>query len=106
MYSLEDIKNRSASPGELVVSYIDAMELLHIFEKDNTRVLGWEGWIRHPDGSVGHSEKHQGSIDLSNLPNSSAIALAKSTIMQAHSEWGEKPEVPDAELLFCITTNS
>lgn len=46
------------------------------------------------------------SSDLSNLPNSSAIALTKRTIMQAHIEREAKPEVQDAELLFCITTDS
>lgn len=105
MYSLQDIKSRSESPTELVVGYIDAMELLYIFEQNNTRVLGWEGWLKHPDGSVGHSQKHQGTTDLSNMPNSSAIALIKGTIMQANTEWNDEPEASDTELLFCITTN-
>ena len=106
MYSLDDIKGRSESPDEIVVNYTDAMELLYIFFIFYTKVLGWEGWVKHPDGSVGHSLKYQGTTDLSQMPNSSAIALIKSTIMQAHTEWEEKPEVNDAELLFCITTNT
>ena len=106
MYSLEDIKSRSASPEEIVVNYTDAMELLYIFENDNTKVLGWEGWVKHQDGSLGHSQKYQGTTDLSHMSNASAIALTKSTIMQAHTEWEEIPEVNDAELLFCITTNT
>lgn len=106
MYNLEDIKGRSESPDEIVVNYIDAMELLYIFERNNTKVLGWEGWVKHSDGSVGHSQKYQGTTDLSHMPNTSAIALVKSTIMQANTEWEERPEVTDAELLFCITTNT
>jgi len=106
MYSFEDIKSRSESPEEIVVNYTDVMELIYIFEKDTTKVLGWEGWVKHPDGSLGHSQKYQGTTDLSHMPNASAVALIKSTIMQAHTEWEKKPEVNDAELLFSITTNT
>jgi hypothetical protein len=106
MYSLEDIKSRSSSNDEMVIEYIDAMELLDIFNRSNIKVLGWEGWIKHPNGSIGHSQKYQGTTDLSAMPNSSAISLTKSTIMQAYTEWEEKPEAENAILLFCITTNT
>ncbi len=106
MYSLEDIKSRSESPDEIVVNYTDAMELLYLYKNNNTQVLGWEGWVKHPDGSLGHSQKYQGTTDLSSMPNASAIGLIEITIMQAHTEWEEKPEVRDAELFFCITTNT
>ncbi|MGV6852049.1 MAG: hypothetical protein ACWA5R_07710 [bacterium] len=106
MYSFEDIKSRSESTDEIVVNYTDAMELLYIYEKNNTKVLGWEGWVKHSNGSVRHSDKYQGTTNLSRMPNSSAIALTKSTIMQSHTELEEKPEVDNAELLFCITTNT
>ena len=105
MYSYEDIKNRSESKSEIVVCYTDAMELLYIFESQSTQVLGWEGWLKYQNGTLGHSLKYQGTTDLSLMPTSSAIALVKSSIMQAHSEWQEKPEVVNADLLFCITTN-
>lgn len=106
MYTLDEIKSRSASKEEVVVEYIDAMELLHIYEGNDTQVFGWEGWIKYPNGSLGHSRKYQGTTDISGMPNSSAIALAKNTIMQAHTEWCEIPEVEGAILLFCITTNT
>ena len=106
MYSYKEIKERSESRDELVVDYTDAMELLHIFHQQSTDVLGWEGWIKYPNGSLGHSQKYQGTADLSSMPNASAIALVKSTIMQAHTEWQEKPEVKNANLLFCITTGT
>jgi hypothetical protein len=106
MNSFEDIKLRSASTKKLVVSYSDAMELLYIFEQNSTRVLGWEGWLKYENGLLGHSEKYQGTVDLSAMPSSSAIALVKSTIMQSHTEWQEKPERENASLLFCITTDT
>ncbi len=106
MYNLEDIENRSEFTDEVVVNYTDAMELLYIYEKNNVKVLGWEGWVKESNGSLSHSQKYQGTTDLSHMPVSSAIALTKSTIMQVHTEWEEKPEVNNAELLFCITTNT
>ncbi len=106
MCSYKDIKSRSASEEEIVVSYNDAMELLCIFEQDATQILGWEGWIQYLDGSLGHSQKYQGTGDLSSMLKASAIALAKSTIMQAHTEWEGKPEVSNADLLYCITINT
>lgn len=107
MYSLEEIIKRSAvSSDEIVVDYSDAMELLYICEEKDLKILGWEGWIKFPNNSLGHSKKYQGTTDLSSMPNLSAIAFAKSTIMQAHTEWKEKPEVENADLLFCITINT
>ncbi|WP_163134425.1 hypothetical protein [Agarivorans sp. Alg241-V36] len=106
MYSFEDIKERSESESELVVSYADAMDLLLLFEQSDTQVLGWDGWLKYENGKLGSSQKYQGTVDLSDLPNSSAIALVKSTIMRAHTEWGEEPEVNGASLLFCITTGT
>ena len=106
MYNVEDIKGRSESEDELVVGYSDAMELLHLFEQNNIQVDGWEGWLKYENGKLGHSQKYQGTSDLSDIPNGSAIALIKNTIMQAHSEWQENPEVRNASLLFCITTST
>ena len=105
MYSLEDIRSRSKSTSEMVVSYTDAMELVDIYKNNDTKILGWEGWIEHPDGTLGHSKEHQGTVDLSSMDNLSALAFAKATIMQSHTEWEAKPEINDAVLLFCITTN-
>ncbi|MFK7855742.1 MAG: hypothetical protein AB8B79_16580 [Granulosicoccus sp.] len=104
MYSLEDIKSRSESPDELVLSYTDAMELLDIFGQNGVQVLGWEGWIKYSDGRLGHSSKHQGTVDLGNLPIQSAIAIAKLAIMQSNGEWELHPEAENASLFFCLTT--
>ena len=105
MYDLENIKKRSASPNETVLTYADAMVLLSIYEKTDVKVLGWEGWIKYPDGRLGHSSNHQGTVCLSSLSKVSALTLIRSTIIESYREWLEDPEVQNAELLFCITTN-
>lgn len=106
MYTFEDIKARSLSSHELVVIYSDAMELLHIYEKNSTRVLGWAGWLKHEKGALSHSIQHQGTVDLSELPVSAAHALVRSTIMQANWEHQEQPERKNTELYFCITIDA
>ena len=106
MYSYEELLGRSESDDEIVVAFADAMDLLGIFEEHSTDVLGWEGWIKYPDGTFGHSQKYQGTGDLSSMSQAAAIALIKSTITQAQNEWQEQPEVSNAKLLFCITTNT
>ncbi|MBT8114033.1 MAG: hypothetical protein KJP04_01540 [Arenicella sp.] len=88
------------------MTYIDAMELLNLYAQDSTQVLGWEAWIQYPDGSLSRLLKNWGTVDLSSMPKSSAIALAKSMIMQAYTEWQEKPEVENALLLFSIAVNT
>ncbi len=106
MYSLDDIESRSYSNREMVIEYIDAMELLYIYEQNNIKVLGWEGWIKYSNGSLGCSQKYMGTSDLSDMPNLSAVSLIKSTIMQAHTEWELIPEFEDSILLFCITIDT
>ena len=106
MYSLEEIISRSYSENEIVLNYTDAMELLYWFGVNKTKIYGWEGWILHPSGKLGHSARYQGSGDLETLPIDSVIILTKGQIMQANWEWSEKPEVEGGELLFCITADA
>ena len=105
-YSFEYIKKRSASEQKLIVGYTDAMELLDICKNDSTQVIGWEGWLNYDDGRLLRSKKYQGSCEHSPMPSLSVIALTRSILMQAHTEWYEKPEVENADLLFCIITNT
>lgn len=81
------------------------MRALDLFQQQNVMVLGWEGWLRYPQGTVGHSRQHQGTIDLSAMSPQDAIATVRATIMLAQSEWHATPEVAGAELYFCITTS-
>jgi len=54
MYSLEEIIARSYSENEIVLNYTDAMDLLYWFGVNKTKIYGWEGWILHPSGKLGH----------------------------------------------------
>lgn len=106
MKSIEDIQKRSVSSNELVVCYMDAMDLIDIFRERGFKVLGWEGWLVYPNGAIGHSSRHQGTSDLSAMPATAASDLVKATITQAYKEWQLRPEVPNVELYFCITVDT
>jgi hypothetical protein len=106
MYSYEEIEGRSISENELVVNYTDAMELLYIFDQNSIQICRWEGWLAFDDGMLTHSQKYQGVGNLSSMPFKSALALAKSTIIQAYTEWQENHEAENVELYFCITINA
>jgi hypothetical protein len=77
-------------------------EALEIFARARRRVLGWEGWIRTPDGRVGHGDAPMGCEDLSAFNDQEAIAICRQTIDAAHSAWNGSVAHPGAELLFCI----
>ena len=94
---------QSASPSEVVLPYLQAIEALKVYAGARKRVLGWEGWIRTPDGTVGHANPPMGTADLSKLDVQSAMATCRRTIDDAHSAWSASVSSHDAELLFCIT---
>jgi hypothetical protein len=93
----------SASKDEFVVPFAESLEAMDALEKGGGRLLGWEGWLRRADGSLGHSSNHQGTVDLARMSRESAFALCRKTIIEAHSEHARVPEVDGGELLFCIT---
>ena len=103
---LRQLQKRSASSVELVLAYADAMIALDTLESSGASVLGWEGWLRHSDGRLGHSAKHQGTVDLSGLSRSGVYTLCRTTIRDAHAAHLAAPEALGADLLFCLTHDS
>jgi hypothetical protein len=101
--TLLELQANSASTNELVLSLPEAIAALGLLEQAGDTLLGWEGWLRGPDGRLRHSARHQGTVDLSHLSRSEAYAFAKSTMQQSQAEHDFNPEVPASELLFCIT---
>ncbi len=83
--------------------FAESLEALDAIESGGGRMLGWEGWLRRADGSLGHSANHQGTVDLATAARSAAFALCRESIVEANREYCRAPEVDGAELLFCIT---
>lgn len=99
---MTDLKRMSVSRGELVFSYANAMEALGLLEAQAVSLMGWEGWLRFRDGRLGHSSKHQGA-DALGLDSVDAYRWFRDTIRASQQEHECLPEMPDTELLFCIT---
>ena len=100
---LQKIRERSVSPSELVLSFDDAMQALDLLQQRGARVRGWEGWLRYPDGRLGHSERHQGTADLSAIAAAAAFELCRRSMREAHQAFRSAPDREASELLFCIT---
>ncbi len=98
-----DLAARSLSDREIVLAYADALAAIDRLASAGHRILAWEGWLRWPDGRVGHSGEHQGTADLSGMTASQAALFCRETIELAQAAWDRVPEVPGASLYFCIT---
>ncbi|MBD2230928.1 hypothetical protein [Phormidium tenue] len=100
----KELLARSLSDCEIVLPYPDVIATIHRLPEFGLRLLGWEGWLRYPDSRCGHSARHQGTVDLSNISMQGAMELCIRTIEQAHAEAKREPEA--AELYFCIMVNA
>lgn len=98
-----ELAARSLSEREIVLAHADAMAAIDHLASAGRRILAWEGWLRWPDGRVGHSGEHQGTVDLSGMTASEAAAFCRETIALTQAAWDRAPEVPGATLYFCIT---
>ena len=93
---------RSASPVEVVLPYRDALDAIRSLHSQGRGVAGWEGWIRTPDGRVGHGDA-PGGATLSAMGMDESARACSEQIQAAQSSWRGSSLHPDAELLFCIT---
>lgn len=108
--SLSDLQQHSLSDRELVLPLPEALAALEALASSRVPVLGWEGWIRYPDGRVGHSRQHQGSVSIDRDPGEAlidyvrrSIDLTRRTITLAQDSWDREPEIHGGQLYFCIT---
>jgi len=100
--NLAELQTRSASSRELVLSLADAETALQAMELSGIVPLGWEGWLRYPDGRLGHSAKHQGTTGQS-APGPKTYSWLLTTMRQAQAEHAATPEALGSTLLFCLT---
>lgn len=100
----KELLTHSLSAHEIVLPYPDVIGIIHQPPRFGLRLLGWEGWLRYPDGRVGHSARHQGTNDLSEVSPAEAAELCVRSIEQAHADATRQPEA--GELYFCVTVMS
>jgi hypothetical protein len=100
----KELLSHSLSDCEIVLPYPDVVATIHRLPEFGLRLLGWEGWLHYPDGRHGHSARHQGIVDLSDVSPAEAAELCIRTIEEAHADAMRQPEAGD--LYFCVTVNA
>ena len=97
-----ELWDQSLNPRELVFEYQDALQAIDRLEALGIQILGWEAWVRHPDGSFGHPSSVIGSGDLDS--HADAGQFCRRTIAEAYGDWitARRAET----ICFCITTAS
>ena len=102
----------SASRLEIVLPLQPALQAVDALAEQGRAIMGWEGWLGHPDGRVGHAGRHQGTVAF--LPATgqawreyvrASVEFARDTMREHQEEFDRAPEVPGAVLLFCISVN-
>lgn len=92
-----DLRSRSASPREIVLPLADALEAIAALRAQDVTSVGWEGWVRGPDGRLGHAPSQQGTVEF--FP----LSECETTMREAQREWNQNPDIEGGELLFCLS---
>lgn len=108
----KDMKARSLSDNEVVLTYKDVLKALDIFYHANLAFLGWEGWAKYHDGTVGHCD-YQGTENIDQKPGESwkiytkrGYEFVKKTITDDYKDWQRSVHIKKYELYFCISVIS
>lgn len=105
-----EFAERSVSDREIVLPFGHALRAIDHLALSGHGILAWEGWLEYLDGRHGHSPNHQGTVSI--IPNTGeswptyvarSAQFARETIQAAQAEYDLSPDVPGANLLFCVT---
>jgi hypothetical protein len=106
----DELMTKSLSDKDIVLPYEAALCAIDLLAASGWALLGWEGWLKYPDGRVGHSARHQGTVSLEKQAGESwgayvqrSSEFCKRTVMENQEEWNRSPEAADSELYFCLT---
>jgi hypothetical protein len=99
-------RQRSISSRELVLPVPDALEAIDLLEAKGVSILGWEGWVKDPQGRVGHWSAPQGTVSLEKLSPHEAAELCRKTIRLDAKRWVSENPTTDETLHICITARA
>ncbi len=77
----------SLSKSELVLPKAIAIKAIKFLRDHKIPILGWEGWVKYPDGSAGHPPVVLGTTSLDDLTAEEVAELCIKTICNDHEEW-------------------
>jgi len=112
MHALEvlpsDLRGRSLSPREPVFVLNDVLEALALYQTAGWAQLGWETWLKYPDGKHGHAptptlDLEQGKSETwPEFVRRSHDSCAE-TIRTTQCEWEASSHDEGEVLYFCLT---
>ncbi len=106
-----DLRVQSLSAYEIVLPYTAVLQAIAMLRAQNIAALAWEGWIRTPDGHVGHAPAYQGTMSIEQGADEPwsvyvqrSLDVCAHTIHLDYTRWLEQehPYSPNV-LYFCVT---
>jgi hypothetical protein len=105
------LREQSLSEQEVVLPYHEALDALELLVRARWALLGWEGWVKYPDGRHGHPpggvmgtesiERETAETWESYVQRSARFCVE--TINQEQQAWDVNPGNAHLILYFCLT---
>jgi hypothetical protein len=120
----EDLRRKSLSRREIVLVYEDALEALDILELAGWAVLGWEPWLKLPEGSHMHpimgGDFQRATLETWTTYVQRAAQLCRQVMKEEQHNWAQgtflpqddpmtaywQEKLPSMQLHFCLTFGS
>ena len=60
----ETLRHQSLSNQEIVLPLDEVFQAIDLLTSASWALLGWEGWVRYPDGTRGHAPHGMGTMSI------------------------------------------
>jgi hypothetical protein len=101
---------QSLSDREIVLPLKQSLEALTMLMNANWAVLGWEGWVKYPDGCHGHPPKGMPGVNIEQKKGETWIEyvhrsahVCRITMEREQHAWNNDAEYTHLKLYFCLT---
>jgi hypothetical protein len=103
-----DLRKRSISTREPVFVLNDAIAALAAYEAAGSAQLGWETWLKYPDGRHGHAPTRTLTVERGDSEGWQDFVqrthdVCVERIRATQVEWEGGSQADDEVLYFCLT---
>ncbi len=106
----QGLREQSLSQREIVLPYRQALEALSVLMAAKRALLGWEGWVKYPDGHHGHAPGGGMGADIARREGETWVdyvhrsaRLCGETMNREQQAWEANREYTHLVLCFCLT---
>ncbi len=104
------LRKQSLSHREIVLPYQQALEALSVLVIAQWALVGWEGWVKYPDGRHGQTPGGVMGIEVTRKERETwadyverSAQLCRETMNREQQAWEANPEYAHLVLCFCLT---